>query len=98
MGIWARKHANAEAKEFLKSTACVNFCGRSIFVVVKGLSPFCSSQSSQKLFGDRIFLTTGFARKVMLVSLKYSRSARKAGVQRTASPIGDGSQTKILGV
>jgi len=48
-----------------------------------------------KLFGDKTPRTTPVAKNEILQLLKCLRMARKAGVQRTASPIGEGSHTKI---
>jgi hypothetical protein len=49
-----------------------------------------------KVPGDNICRTTGFARNEILDDLKRSRIARRAGVQRIASPIGEGSQTRMF--
>jgi len=97
-GILTKKTANAEANEFLKRIACVNLCTLSCLASVKGLLLFCSNHSSLRLHGDRVWQTTGLAKNVILPDSKYLRMARKAGVQRIASPMGEGSQTNILSV
>ena len=73
----------------------MKLCPLSFFAIENGLLPFCSSHLSLKLHGDKTRRTTPLAKNVMLQDLKYLRMARKAGVQRMASPIGEGSQTKI---
>jgi len=86
---------NAEANEFLKRIACVNLCSLSIFAIANGFSFLCSSHLSLKLFGDKTPRTTPLAKNEISQLLKCLRMARRAGVQRTASPIGEGSQTRI---
>ena len=95
-GILAKKTANAEANEFLRRIAYVNLCSLSFFAIVNGLFSFSSNHLSLKLHGDRTLRTTSVAKKVILQVLKCLRIALNAGVQRMASPIGEGSQTRIL--
>ena len=86
----------AEAKEFLKRIACVNRYPLSFFAVDNGFSSVCVNHSSLKVHGDKTWRTTGFAKNRILPESKCLRMARRAGVQRMASPMGEGSQTKMF--
>lgn len=71
-------------------------CRRNRIGSVRELDELVSSQWSLKILGERSFLTVGLVRKYMSWSLNFFLNALKAGVQRIASPIGEGSQIKIL--
>jgi hypothetical protein len=49
-----------------------------------------------KLQGERICRTTELPKKVIFDEANLLRMARKAGVHKIASPIGEGSQTRML--
>lgn len=95
-GIPARKATRAEPNEFLKSTIWVNFSFLKAPAVAKGQAVFGRNQRSFSLEGESTCCTTGFARKVISADSKCRRMARRAGVQRIESPIGEGSHTKIF--
>ena len=63
---------------------------------VNGFLVSAAIQSPLKSHGSKASFTTEPARKVIFADWKRFRMALNAGVQRTASPIGDGSQIKIL--
>ena len=73
----------------------MNLCFLSFFAIENGLLSFSSSHLSLKLLGDKTLRTTSVAKKVILHVLNCLRMALKAGVQRMASPIGEGSQMSI---
>jgi hypothetical protein len=55
-----------------------------------------SSHESVKPQGEKTWRTTELAKKVIFAESNRLRTARKAGVHKIASPIGEGSQTKML--
>jgi hypothetical protein len=95
IGIPARKTARAEAKEFLNNIACEKFKRFSCLAIANGLLFCCCSHSSLKSHGDSICRTGELPKKVIFTDVKWLRMALSAGVHKIASPIGEGSQTKI---
>jgi hypothetical protein len=95
-GIPASQHVNAEPNEFLNIITCVKLCFFSIRAAVNTPLLFCSSQASVKPQGEKTCRTAELPKNVIFAESNRFRMARRAGVHKIASPIGEGSQTRML--